>query len=271
MVHAADREAVSRHIQAALHARTAWQADFRCQLPDGSIRWILGQAAPEFDTHGHVIGFVGTLVDITHSQVALRASEERDAFLLKLSDAVRPISDPLEVQEIAARLLGEHLGVNRVGYAEIENRAYTIRREYVRGVPPLAGLGPVTAFGTSLGDAYRRGETVVVNDVHTDPRFTDRDRITLEARQIAAYVGRDAGERRSAGGQFRRQPRDTTAVDASEIELIRDVAERTWEAAERARAEAALREREQRLRLTLDASAGGSWTLGRQHQSGGVG
>src|SRR4029077_20403062 len=47
---------------------------------------------------------------------------------------------------------------------------------------------------------------------------------------------------------------------AAEIELIRDVAERTWEAAERARAEAALRLREHRLRLALDASAGGSWT-----------
>ena len=46
----------------------------------------------------------------------------------------------------------------------------------------------------------------------------------------------------------------------TEIELVRDVAERTWDAVERARAEAALREREQRLRLALDASGGGSWT-----------
>src|SRR4029077_3233464 len=47
---------------------------------------------------------------------------------------------------------------------------------------------------------------------------------------------------------------------ASEIELVRDVGERTWAAVERTRAEAALREREQRLRLALEASAAGSWT-----------
>ena len=148
---------------------------------------------------------------------------------------------------------------------------YTIRREYVRGVPPLAGPGPAGTFGAALRDAYRRGETVVVNDVRTDPRFTDRERITMQARQIAAFVGvmlLKGGRLVAAFGANNATPR---LWAAAEIELIRDVAERTWEAVERARAEAALREREQRLRLALDASAGGSWTLGRQHQSGGVG
>ena len=39
-----------------------------------------------------------------------------------------------------------------------------------------------------------------------------------------------------------------------------NVAERTWDAVERTRAEAALREQKQRLRVALEASAGGSWT-----------
>lgn len=41
-------------------------------------------------------------------------SEERQAFLLELSDALRPLADPVAVQEKASRLLGEHLGVDRV-------------------------------------------------------------------------------------------------------------------------------------------------------------
>jgi len=40
-----------------------------------------------------------------HELVAQRA------FLLKLSDAMRPLSDPLGVQEIAVRLVGEYLQV----------------------------------------------------------------------------------------------------------------------------------------------------------------
>ena len=46
----------------------------------------------------------------------------------------------------------------------------------------------------------------------------------------------------------------------TEIALVRGVAERTWEAVERARAESALRERERRFRLALSASGGGSWS-----------
>ena len=50
------------------------------------------------------------------------------------------------------------------------------------------------------------------------------------------------------------------AWTTGEIELVREVAERTWDAVERTRAEAALREQQTRLRLALEASAGGSWT-----------
>ena len=399
-VHTDDREAVSREIASVIYLRKPGQAEFRCVLRDGRIRWLLCQAAPEHDLQGRVVGFVCTLTDITPSQEALRASEERfrlatksagvgvldydvradqgfwspevwillgkserrlmtlaegfdschpgdleqvkgamaaaldpggsgafeeefrirradtgetrwvackcqtifesaaggrqpvrftgtltdvterkvreahvlflsellrrseeqQAFLLRLSDALRPLSNPLDVQEVASRLLGEYLGVNRVGYAELENRGYVVRREYARGVPPLAGQGPVGSFGAALRDAYLRGETVVVNDVDTDPRFTESERVAMHARQVVAFVGvmlMKGGHLVGAFGANNATPR---AWAPTEIAVIREVAERTWGAAERARAEAALREREQRLRLALDASAAGSWT-----------
>ena len=190
----------------------------------------------------------------------LRQSEERQTFLLKLSDALRGLSDPDDVQEAAARLLGEHLGVNRVGYAEMEDHGYVIRREYTRGVATLVGHGPSGSFGAALRDAYRRGDTVVVDDVSSDPRFTDSERVSLEARQIAAFIGTTLvknGKFLAAFGANNATPRNWTPT---EIALVRDVAERTWDAVERARAEAALREREQRLQLALDASAAGVWT-----------
>ena len=190
----------------------------------------------------------------------LLRTEERLAFLLRLSDALRPLRDPIEVQEVASRLLGEHLRVNRVGYAEIDKREYVIRREYARGVAPLAGQGPVGSFAAALRDEFRSGEPVVVTDVDTDPRFTESERVAMHARQIAAFVGvmlLKGGQLVAAFGANHAKPRSWTPI---EIALIRDVGERTWDAVELARAEAALREREQRLRLALDASAGGSWT-----------
>jgi GAF domain-containing protein len=140
------------------------------------------------------------------------------------------LSDSSDVQEAAARLLGEHLRVNRVGYAEIEGGQYIIRREYARGVAPLVAQGPVRAFGVALVDAYRRGDTVVVNDVRTDPRFAESERTALQAGQTAAFIGVTLlkGGRVIAGfGAGNSTPRLWKTV---EIELVRDVAERTWDA-----------------------------------------
>jgi PAS domain S-box-containing protein len=203
---------------------------------------------------------IWSVLEQRKAEAALQASQSRLEFLLRLNDALRPLSDPSEVQETAARLLGEHLQVNRVGYAEIEDREYVIRREYARDVLPLVGQGPLGTFGAALRGAYRRGETVVVHDVRTDPRFTESERATMSARQMAAFIGvtlLKGGRIVAAFGVNHAAPRVWTAM---EEELIRDVAERTWDAVERTRAEAALREREHRLRLALEASGGGSWT-----------
>jgi GAF domain-containing protein len=110
-----------------------------------------------------------------------------------------------------------------------------------------------------LSDAYRRGDTVVVNDVDSDSRFTASERISLQERRIAAFIGVTlikGGQLVAAFGTNNATPRAWTAT---EIALVRDVAERTWDAVERARAEAALREREQRFGLALAASGGGYW------------
>jgi PAS domain S-box-containing protein len=203
---------------------------------------------------------VSLVLEQRRAEAALRAGGERLTFLLRLNDALQPLNDPSDLQETAARLLGEYLKVTRVGYAEIDEGGYHIRREYAQGVPPLLGQGSRGTFGAALRDAYRRGDTVVVNNVRTDPRFTDDERLGLQARQIESFVGVTLlrnGRLVAAFGANHAAPRTWTPV---EIDLIRDVAIRTWDAVERTRAEAEVRERERRLRLALDASAGGSWT-----------
>jgi PAS domain S-box-containing protein len=190
----------------------------------------------------------------------LRANQTRLEFLLRLNDALRPLSDPSDVQETAARLLGEHLGVTRCGYAEFDGRDFIIRREYSRDVLPLAGPRPVGHVSAKLRSDFRKGGTVVVNDVHSDPRFTDEERVAMRSRQIAAFVGVTlvkGGQMVAAFGANHDRPR---AWNAAEVDLVADVAERTWDAVERTRAEAALRRHEHRLRLAIEASAGGSWT-----------
>ena len=86
---------------------------------------------------------IWTTLEHRKAEAELRANEERLEFLLRLNDALRPLSDPGDVQETAARLLGQHLGTTRVGYAELDGSEYTIRREYTQRGPaarrPAAG------------------------------------------------------------------------------------------------------------------------------------
>jgi len=201
-----------------------------------------------------------TTLEHRKAEAQLRTNEDRLDFLVRLNDALGRLTDPGAVQLTAARLLGEHLGTTRAGYAEVGGGGYRVHREYTRGVPPLAGQQLEIDFGRELRQAFARGETVVINDIETDSRLSEAERATMRPRHIAALIGTTlfkGGHMVAAFGANHVAPRVWTE---SEIRLVRDVAERNWDAVERTRAEAALREQTQRLGVALEASAGGSWT-----------
>ena len=235
-------------------------------VKDGRYIGALGvhSRAPRIWTHSEitlvreVAERIWAALEQCKAEAALRASEARLDFLLKLNDALEPLSDPVARQEAAARLLCEHLRVNRVCYADFSGE-FMVRHSYINGAAPSIGRGPLSRVGTVLMSTYERGDIVSVNDVRTDSRFTSEERATLLAGEIAAFAGlliRKDGHRQGAFGVHSLTPRVWTQA---EVGLIRDVGERTWEAVERASAEEELREREWRLRLAVNASGGGSW------------
>src|SRR4029078_9813677 len=93
-------------------------------------------------------------------------------FLITLNERLRPLRDPVEIQEAAVRLLGEHLQASRVNYAQIDGNKFTVSRSYGRTAAPLAGRGPLAQFGAAVADECRRGVTAVVADIHSDQRLT---------------------------------------------------------------------------------------------------
>src|SRR6185436_7502671 len=102
------------------------------------------------------------------AEAELRANEERLAFVLQLNDALRRLSDPAEIQETAARHLGDHLRVARSGYTELDGSDYVVRREHVRGVGPLVGPPLRIDVGSTLREMLQRGETIAITDVNAD-------------------------------------------------------------------------------------------------------
>src|SRR5262249_27438620 len=133
-----------------------------CTYPAGRK---IGEVAvtPLFDASGAASHLVGVVHDITNRErleEALHDSEERLAFLLRLNDALRPLRDRVDIQNVTVRLLGEYLRVNRVAYSIVEGENFVVMTTYEKGVAQLRGGWPISTFGVSLLDAYGRGEPV---------------------------------------------------------------------------------------------------------------
>jgi PAS domain S-box-containing protein len=98
-VHPDDRERLYANWHQSASVQSVSTADYRFVHPDGSITWVMGQAVPELDTDNHVIGFVGTITDITERkkmedlQAAVIRAESADrlksAFLATMSHELR--------------------------------------------------------------------------------------------------------------------------------------------------------------------------------------
>lgn len=113
-VHPEDRARVLEAWAAVGRAGHPFQAEYRFLAPDGTITWGLSQAWAERDAAGAVIGYVGTVTDISAREAvatALRASEEKFATAFALSPlALSLTSIPegryLEVNEALLRMAG---------------------------------------------------------------------------------------------------------------------------------------------------------------------
>jgi PAS domain S-box-containing protein len=176
-----------------------------------------------------------------------------DAFRVCLTDALRLLADSVEIQATASRVLGEYLGANRVLYFEVRGTDYVVEQDYVNGASTVAGRYSIDSFGPKLLAAYRAGHTVSSPNVSADPYLSPEQQSAYAAVQIGAYIGIPLvkkGQFVAGLGVHAAAPRDWKP---EEIALTEEVAERTWAAVERARAEAALRESEQRFRLMADA------------------
>ncbi|MEN6619933.1 MAG: PAS domain S-box protein [Smithella sp.] len=197
------------------------------------------------------------------AEEAMRASEERQAFLLKVSDTLRPLADPIEIQDAAMQILGEYLQVSRACYweADRDDPDYvTTGHGYSINAIMMHPRVRVSDYGPTFLNAYRQGKTVVVTDSENDHRIDESRRAAFRAIGTAAFVGVPLvkkGMLAAILGVHQPEPRKWTFA---EISLLEEVAERTWAAVERAKAEDALKKSEDKYR-TLFNSMDEGYTL----------
>jgi PAS domain S-box-containing protein len=236
----------------------AGEGDFahehRVFRPDGSVIWVVARGRLVRDEAGNSVRFIGVSVDITER----RQAEARQAFLLQLQDILRGLTAPEQILIAAAVHLGRHLGAARIGYGEVQadGESVLITNGYVDGVPPVNGMLSHSAIGPHYAALLRSGQPMIFDDVLADPARTPggweklgtRAHVSMPLIRNGQYVG--------SLYVTHIKPHHWTPDD---IALIEAVASRIWDAAERARAEARLRDSEARLRLVLESTGLGAW------------
>jgi PAS domain S-box-containing protein len=232
--------------------------------PNGGFeeRWWDPVNAPVLNACGKVAGVIHQVEDATERERAaavVRANAARQAFRLTLEERLRGPTEPTNFMNAAVEALGRHLGANRVGYGEVLAGDATVRLSncYVDGAEPLLGDFPLDGFGPANIMRQRRGESVVCNDVAADPDYDPAVWAAIDTRAFASVPLIRDGRFTASLYVNRRAPHRWTA---DELALIEEVAARTWAAVERARAEAAQRADEERLRRAHVAGRLGDFT-----------
>jgi PAS domain S-box-containing protein len=215
--------------------------------------------SPLMDDAGIARGFLAVVTETTR-QVT---NDRRLAFLVEMGDRLRGLIDPVEISTTAASMLGEQLKAARAGYADVDTsqEVARVQRDWTNGtVPSLAGETRILdAFGPALAAELRQGSTVVVADSQTDPRVEQVHHGTWESIGTRSLIVVPLVKNGHLKALFYLHEPIPRRWAESEVALARDVAERTWDAVERARAELARHESESQLRLALDASHMAVW------------
>jgi PAS domain S-box-containing protein len=81
-----DKVNLSRGWQEMIGRQKPSFADYRFLRSDGTVAWVMGQASPEIDSGNRIVGYVGTITDITErkrGEEIIRASLQEKEILLK--------------------------------------------------------------------------------------------------------------------------------------------------------------------------------------------
>lgn len=189
-----------------------------------------------------------------------RSGEIRDRFRLALDEALRAPLDAREAKRRAARVLGEHLRAHRVAYAELdEDRAWaTIDECYADGVASADGNHPTHACG-ALMDRLRAGRAWINGDIQADAALNAVQKSAFARQGVGAAIIVPFVEGGRLAGVLAVHQATARAWTEDEVALVRETAQRSWHAAERARAEAALRESEAKFRDLADNISQFAW------------
>ena len=206
---------------------------------------------PSHNNEGEIDGILVHGVDVTEQVLArktIEESEKRQAFVLKISDVVRTLTHPVDIEEAVTKIAMDFMDADWCHYCTIEEDNLIIMRDAVRGdLLSVAGVYLISSYAL-FKTVLDKGHPFVVDDVHTTDILDEELKQLCVQLQNISFINVPVIKNGKPVGMLslvQSRPRKWTD---QEVQLTIETAERTWAAVERAKVEEALRSSEEKYR-----------------------
>ena len=186
-IHLLDRQRVLQQWQEAVNNHLSFRAEYRfCDLEDIEI-WVFAQAIPEYDLEGKLIGYIGTITDISQlkeSQKYLTRQLQREQLLGHITQEIRRNWDVSAIFDTAAMQIGKMFGVSRClihSYVHQPEPTIPMMAEYLEN-PGVKSFDASIAIGNNphAQKVISQDLAVVSSDVGVDSLLQEAQAICFD-------------------------------------------------------------------------------------------
>ncbi len=195
--------------------------------------------------------------DITkrkQSEEFLLNRKERKAFIIRISDSINNLEDPVSIMNESAALLGKQLHVNRVVFAQFIDNNASVHTGFTDGVKAITGNFSISPSTSSvIMTLLNEGGILAVNDVNNDSRIAQDAKEKYDEFEVRSFISIALIRNNKIIESIGVHCSATREWTVDEISMVSEIGERVLTATERARVETALRKSKEQYLLELEA------------------
>jgi GAF domain-containing protein len=238
----------------ALHGDVVADEEIEFRFASGERRIVRVSAAPVRDPSGDIVRAVALFFEVTEA----RLEERRREFLMELSEELRLVDDPVAIMETAVVATGEYLGITSVSYADVDERVQfaLVQAEYRNGRVAPTGKYLLEDFGSALVERVRQGSAVAIEDIAADVTTSTE---VFEGWNIRSLIAAPIVRRGRLVAILTVMHSAPRRWSRSDVALVQQVAEWTWQWAGTARVQSELRQSREWLSVALRAGSTAIW------------
>lgn len=193
-------------------------------------------------------------VAVLFNDISQRRNDEvRKAYLLKLTDTLRRLSAPFDVEAAVTNTALEHFKADRCYYCEIREGQAVVRSDaFSEGLPSVAGSHAINT-NPLLQKALKKEESIIINDIQATRLLNEQQKAYCRDQKMISFIYVPVFIDNTPAGIFclaQTAPRSWTD---NEVQIAVETARLTLMAVERTKTEEALSESEKKYRTLFNS------------------